>query len=129
MTVTRAIKRAVFAIGVVGAMLGAPGSSPSAQQPPLRIAIRLKDLELGQLLVATGMTQVGTLTCHGVTLNAPRVFLISGRDGDDANQLMYFEQGTGAGAKWDLGKLVNEEACPGPQGVNYYLYEIGQGGR
>ena len=129
MKITGGIKRSCLAaIVVVVVMVLAPSFSPSAQSS-LRIAIRLKDLPVGQLLAATGRTASGSITCHGVTLNAPRIFLISAREGDDADQLMYFEQGTGAGAKYEIAKLVSDEACAGPEGVNFWLYEVNPLGR
>ena len=115
---------AVFVVAAV--VLLAPWFSSSAQQAELvlRIAMRLKDLPVGQLVVATGQATTGSLTCHGVTLGAPRIFLVSGKEPPEDRQLAYFEQQSSAGRKWEISKKLNDEPCPGPEGVNFYLYEM-----
>ena len=120
----KTIRQSIVLATVVAAIVVGSSWFPSSAQGPLKIAMRVKDMAAGDIISATGQVTQASITCQGNVLNAPRFFLLNGREGEDARQLMYFSQGARAGDKFEINGLVNDMPCKDPSGADFFLYEI-----
>ena len=116
--------RSFVAVVVFAILVGSSYGPSSAQQATIKIAMRVKGLAAGEMISATGQVTQASMTCQGVTLNAPRFFLINGREGEDARQLMYSQQAARAGDKFEIQQQLGDTSCKDSTGADFFLYEI-----